>query len=166
MRVIQGHLIRIIGRLTSHQFSKAISGIVGSFYMGRRYWIDCGLLHKVFPQEIIEHLIKYSIPYHHIGNKHVRRLGYYEKIWTQMLLLTLEEASQLVRIPVDSLKKAIILGELHGINLGGKQFIARSELERILNTTLDSEKIMRICETSALIQSERSAKKGKKWKSV
>jgi hypothetical protein len=111
------------------------------------------MLPRKFTKDIANFLTRYhSIPFSEIGKRFVQRLTLSEKFKLMTLMLTLEEASVLTRIPKESFRKAAILSDIKMISLGGRDFVLRSELERILGVVLDEEKIFRICTAKALLR--------------
>jgi hypothetical protein len=155
MRVVRGHLLRLLGRMSPHQYYRMISGFDGAFFMRRRYWIDCNFLRSLLPQEVMIELEKYSIPFSEMGERFTKKLTPREKLAVMQLMLTLEEASIFTRIPVKAWERAIILLQIKSVSLGGKIFIPRTELEKILGCIIDSESIERVCEKALSRETRR-----------
>ncbi len=146
MRVVQGYILKFVCKLRSTQYYKTLSTFDGAFFLQRRWWIDCSFIRKKFPGDIANEICNFSIPFSEVGQSYIKRFTRREKNKLMSLMLTLDEVAILTRIPEKILRKAGSMGDLKIISLGGRDFVSRQETERVLETTLDEETIVRLSE--------------------
>jgi hypothetical protein len=113
----------------------------GFIFLNRRWWLD---LEQV-PYEVRTAVAHYAVDIERISLVSVRRLRLREKLFLMSLMITVEEASTISRIPIADFEQAIALCQIKTILIGSKHFIPRVELERVLECLIDDEQIDRTC---------------------
>jgi hypothetical protein len=147
LRVIPCYLLKLTFRVSDYTYRGIIKSLKGVVRLRYKLWIDCDALKEFLPPSLFNSLNEYSIAIADIGikRKRIRRPRARERQRLVTLVLTVSEASAITRISVPCLEKAILLGQIKVIRLGGGKFIPRVELERIMGCLIDEEKISRIC---------------------
>jgi hypothetical protein len=141
MKVIPGYIYKQIFRVSAFSYHKIVRSHSGFFFLNRRWWLDL----EQAPIEIRSAVSHYAIDNERIYSTVVRRLRLREKLYLMSLMVTVEEASALTRIPVLNFEQAVSLCQVKTIKVGDKHFIPRVELERLLECLIDDEKIDRTC---------------------
>ena len=141
-RLVPGYVIKLVFKLSPYMYYYRIRNCShGWFYYKRCWWVDISTL----PSEVSVAIQHYSVLFNKIDKKKIRRLQMKEKFQLMALMLTLDEVSRLTRISKESLKKAIIFGQIKSINFGGNEYISRVELERVLGCLIDEHRVNCVC---------------------
>lgn len=156
MIVIHSKAVQYLFRINDTPFKRYMRKIDGLFLYNNHYWFDVVLLKRKFPFELIKKLKDYSISFSELAeNKFPKQLSRERRLKLAMLMLTIEEASVLTRIPQDAFRKAIILGDIKTVVLGAYQYIPRSELERVLGIIINEGKLRDVV-LSTLIKTNKN----------
>jgi len=139
--IIRSAAIKYLFRVNNAPFVRYQKRMDGSFFYRRRRWFDAILLKRRIPPPIMKYLIEnYSISFSEVGIP-LPRINVDRRIKLAMLMLTVEEASILTRIPQEVFKRAILLGDIKTVSLGTYTFISRQELEQLMGIIINEEKL-------------------------
>lgn len=141
MIIIRSAAIRYLFRVNNAPFVRYQKKMDGSFFYRGRRWFDAILLKRRIPSSVMKFLIEnYSISFSEVGIP-LPRIGIDRRIELAMLMLTVEEASILTRIPQGAFNRAILLGDIKTVSLGAYSFIPRRELEQLMGIIINEEKL-------------------------
>ena len=141
MIIIRSSAVKYLFRVNNAPFNRYRKKIDGSFFYRKRHWFDAVLLKRKIPLSIMKFLVdNYSLSFSEVGIP-LPRIDANRRIELSMLMLTIEEASILTRIPRNVFSRAILLGEIKTVTLGANSFIPRRELEQLLGIILNEEKL-------------------------
>lgn len=156
MIVIHSKAVQYLFRINNTPFKRYMRKIDGLFLYNNHYWFDVILLKRKFPFELIRKLEDYAISFSELIKGNLPPFLFQERrVKLAMLMLTVEEASVITRIPQDAFKKAIILGDIKTVILGAYQYIPRSELERVLGVIISEGKLREVV-LSTLIKTNKN----------
>jgi len=144
MIIIRSTAIKYLFRVNNSPFIRYRKKIDGSFFYRKRHWFDAVLLRRKIPPSIMKFLVdNYAISFNEVG-KPLPQINVNRRIELIMLMLTIEEASILTRIPVKAFNQAILLGEIKVVSLGTQKFLPRYELERLMGVLINEERLREV----------------------